>query len=97
MLPTSLTSLIHISQVADTFVKDINEHLKVGEQLKARVIKLGPGKKIDLSLKSGERSASRQKKKSGMKGRIAEARFKSSDLEAKLKEFLQQSRGGAAW
>ena len=43
--------LIHISQVAKSYVKDINQHLKVGDKVKARVIKCGPGKKIDLSLK----------------------------------------------
>ena len=38
------SGLIHISQVADGFVDDINKHLKVGDRLKARVIKVGPGK-----------------------------------------------------
>ena len=44
--------LIHISQVSDNFVKNINEHLKIGDRIKARVIKIGPGKKVDLSLKT---------------------------------------------
>ena len=45
------TGLIHISQISENFVKDVNQHLKVGDKVKARVIKVGPGKKIDLSLK----------------------------------------------
>ena len=45
------TGLIHISQISGDFVKDVNQHLKVGDKVKARVIKVGPGKKIDLSLK----------------------------------------------
>ncbi len=90
--------LIHISQVADTFVKDINQHLKVGDRLKARIIKLGPGKKIDLSLKSGKNSANRQKKKPWhLQKRSTEPQFRASNLEEKLTEFLEQSRGGAAW
>lgn len=72
--------LIHISQIADDFVKDINEHLKVGEQLKVRVIKIGPGKKIDLSLK--QPAESHRKNDSG---------FKSSDFEQELEKFLQTS------
>ncbi len=71
--------LIHISQVSDDFVKDIKEHLKVGDKLKARVIKLGPGKKIDLSLKKPQQA------------RIAKNApgFKKSDFEEKLNNFLQ--------
>ena len=72
--------LIHISQVADSFVKDINEYLKVGDKVRARVIKFGPGNKIDLSLKRPA-VARAQKNNSG---------FKSSDFEEKMKKFLAQ-------
>jgi S1 RNA binding domain protein len=74
--------LIHISQISDSFVKDINQYLKVGDKVKARVIKLGPGRKVDLSLKRFP-AASAQKDNSG---------FKSSDFEEKLKKFLRQSQ-----
>lgn len=57
--------LIHISQISNRFVKDINEHLKVGDKLKAKVIKLGPGKKIDLSLKIKQEAVSGE----GQRGR----------------------------
>ncbi len=73
--------LIHISQISDNFVKDINRYLKIGDKVKARVTKLGPGKKIDLSLK---KPLSRLRKNSYDSG------FKSSDFEEKLKRFLQQ-------
>ncbi|MBL7084929.1 MAG: S1 RNA-binding domain-containing protein [Candidatus Omnitrophica bacterium] len=76
--------LIHISQISDSFVKDVREHLKIGDKVKARVIKLGPGKKIDLTLK---RPASRlPKKDSGPACR--QAGFKSSDFEEKLKKLF---------
>ena len=74
--------LIHISQISDSFVKDVNKHLKIGDKLKARVIKLGPGKKIDLSLKRPS-SLPAQKDNFG---------FKSSDFEEKLKRFLKESQ-----
>ena len=71
------SGLIHISQISEAFVKDVNHHLKIGARVKARVIKVGPGKKIDLSLK---KPASRtQKNSSG---------FKSSDFGEKLNKFL---------
>lgn len=71
--------LIHISQVSDNFVKDIKEHLKIGDKVKARVIKMGPGKKIDLSLKKPQPARVVKNTSS----------FKRSDFEEKLKSFLQ--------
>lgn len=81
------TGLIHISQISDDFVKEVSEHLKVGDRVRARVIKLGPGKKIDLTMK-GLRADS-QRAKSGPACR--QAGFKSSDFEEKLERFLQTS------
>ncbi len=78
--------LIHISQVSDDYVQDINAHLKIGDKVKARVIKLGPGKKIDLSLKKPQ-ALRVAKNNSG---------FKTSDFEEKLKKFLRDSQQNLA-
>jgi polyribonucleotide nucleotidyltransferase len=43
-------ALIHISEIKDGFVKDINELLKIGDKVKAKVIKVEEGR-IGLSLK----------------------------------------------
>ena len=45
--------LIHISQVSDSYVKKVDDHLKVGDKVKAKIIKVTPDGKIDLTLKSG--------------------------------------------
>ncbi len=52
--------LIHISQVSDSYVKKVEDHLKVGDKVKAKVIKVSPDGKIDLTLKSGKEQAPRQ-------------------------------------
>ena len=85
--------LIHISQISNSFVKDVNQHLKVGDKLKARVIKLGPGNKIDLTLKSAS-AVHPAKNNSGLVATHSAGRagFKSSDFEEKLKRFLEDSR-----
>ncbi len=56
----SRKGLIHISQVADSYVKKVEDHLKVGDKVKAKIIKVSPDGKIDLTLKSGKEQASRQ-------------------------------------
>jgi protein Tex len=45
--------LIHVSQLADTFVKDPNQIVKVGQVVKVRVMEVNPQlKRISLSMKS---------------------------------------------
>jgi S1 RNA binding domain protein len=45
--------LIHISQVSDAYVKKVDDHLKIGDKVKAKIMKVSPDGKIDLTLKSG--------------------------------------------
>ena len=45
--------LIHISEVSNTYVKDINEFLKVGQEVEVKVIKIDEEKnKISLSIRA---------------------------------------------
>ncbi|MGL5244463.1 MAG: S1 domain-containing RNA-binding protein [Sarcina sp.] len=45
------TGLVHISEVADSFVKDIREHLKEQDKVKVKVISIDDKGKISLSIK----------------------------------------------
>jgi S1 RNA binding domain protein len=49
-LPGGTTGLVHISEVADSYVKDVNDHLKVGDQIEVKVISEKDGKTA-LSIK----------------------------------------------
>nr|WP_263326381.1 S1 domain-containing RNA-binding protein [Neobacillus sp. Marseille-Q6967] len=49
-LPGGTTGLVHISEVADSYVKDVNDHLKVGDQVEVKVLNEKDGK-IALSIK----------------------------------------------
>ena len=50
-LPDDKVGLVHISEVATTYVSDINEHLKVGDVVRAKVLKIEDNGKISLSIK----------------------------------------------
>ena len=43
--------LVHISEIALEYVKDINEHVKVGDLISAKVVEITSGGKISLSVK----------------------------------------------
>ncbi|WP_244834291.1 S1 domain-containing RNA-binding protein [Clostridium sp. BJN0001] len=45
------TGLVHISEVADSYVKDIREYLKEQDKVKVKVISIDDNGKISLSIK----------------------------------------------
>ena len=45
------SGLVHISEIADTFVKDINNHIAEGDEVKVKVLSIDEKGKIDLSIK----------------------------------------------
>ena len=45
------TGMVHISEVAPTFVNDINDHLKEGQTVKVKILSVGEDGKISLSIK----------------------------------------------
>ena len=45
------TGMVHISEVAPTFVNDINDYLKEGQTVKVKVLSIGEDGKISLSIK----------------------------------------------
>lgn len=45
------TGMVHISEVAATYVKEITDHLSVGQEVKVKVLTIGEDGKISLSIK----------------------------------------------
>ncbi|GAF14263.1 RNA binding protein, contains ribosomal protein S1 domain [Bacillus sp. JCM 19046] len=50
-LPGGSTGLVHISEVADHYVKDINELLKVGDEVTVKVVNVEKDGKVGLSIR----------------------------------------------
>ena len=53
-LPGNVTGLVHISEVADAYVKDIKDYLKEQDKVKVKVINVDPKGKIGLSIKQAQ-------------------------------------------
>lgn len=51
------TGLVHISEVSNSFVKDINDVLKVGDEVEVKVMSIGDDGKIGLSIKRANEEA----------------------------------------
>lgn len=48
------TGLVHISQISNSFIKDIHDVLAIGDEVTAKVTKIAPDGKIALSMKAVE-------------------------------------------
>lgn len=55
------TGMIHISEVASNYVKDIKDHLSVGQEVKTKIISISPEGKISLSIKRLEEQPKEQR------------------------------------
>src|SRR5690625_1124969 len=80
-LKAGKTGLVHISEVADNYVKDINEHLSVGEEVEVKVINVEKDGKIGLSIKKAKDKPVRQKS----------SRDRPENFESKMNRFLKDS------
>ena len=56
-LPGGETGLVHISEVARNYVKDINEHLTLNQEVKVKVLSLDEKGKISLSIKKAQENS----------------------------------------
>lgn len=54
-LPGDKSGLVHISEIANTFVSDVAQYVSVGQTVKVKVIGIN-GDKINLSIKRAEES-----------------------------------------
>ena len=93
--------MVHISEVASEFVKDIKDHLKIGQDVKVKVISIGDDGKISLSIKKAvEQPKPQQKPRTGGAPRKSTANVwqgnKTADsqpqsFESMMAKFKQES------
>ncbi|HEX2927688.1 MAG TPA: S1 RNA-binding domain-containing protein [Ruminiclostridium sp.] len=50
-LPEGKTGLVHISEVAQEYVKDVGAHLKENQIVKVKILSIDPNGKVSLSIK----------------------------------------------
>ncbi len=56
-LPDSKSGMVHISEVSNSFVKDIKDFLKEGQDVKVKVVSISEDGKISLSIRKAEENA----------------------------------------
>lgn len=96
-LPENKTGLVHISEVANTYVSDVRQHLTEGQDVKVMVLSAEAGK-INLSIKRLEAKPQMQERVSAPRQAPRQAPTpppapKTADqlFEEKLKQFMSES------
>ena len=106
-LPDGKSGLVHISEIANSFVSDVHEFVEMGQTVKVRVLSISEEGKINLSIKRALEEAPRPERSHApgpakTQARPApaphpvertEADGPSNDMafEERLKKFMQDS------
>lgn len=82
-LPENQSGLVHISEVSDGFVKDINSVLSVGQEIEVKVLTIANDGKISLSIRQAnenktEEKPQRQGFRKGSDNHSSEPKFKKN-------------------
>lgn len=106
-LPEGKSGMVHISEVANSYVSDIKDFLKEGQTVSVKIIQVDAEGRINLSIKKAlpqqseqdtaprpmsERRTSRPRS-AGPRGPKAPVDPASMTFEDKLKHFMQESEG----
>lgn len=85
------TGLVHISEVADDYVKNINDYLKANQPVKVKVLSVEPNGKISLSIKQAALPKKKSVKPASVDWNNSKESNPSLSFEDQLSRFLKDS------
>lgn len=99
-LPDGQSGLVHISEIANSYVNDVHDHVSEGQTVKVKVIGINDGK-INLSIKKTElperqeRPKTQPRRENPKRENRARGEVKGPtddiNFEDKLRKFMQES------
>jgi len=93
LLPNGETGLVHISEVADTYVKDINEYFHKKDKVKVKVLSVNGDGKIGLSIRRALQEEEKKEvpRKGASRRNSRPTGAGGMSFEDKLAKFLKDS------
>ena len=85
------SGMVHISEISQTYVNDINEHLTVGQEVKVKVIGIDENGRISLSIRKAQSPVARSRDSFRPAPQQASPKPSEMSFEDKLKQFMQDS------
>lgn len=99
-LPDRVTGLVHISEVADAYVKDVRDYLKEQDHVKVKVIHVDEKGKIGLSIKQANptvRHTNRERRPQptvSFEDKLAKFIKDSDERQTEFRRATDSKRGG---
>ena len=100
-LPEGKSGLVHISEIANTFVSDVHDHVQLGQTVQVKILSVTPEGKINLSIKRAleqpRQEAPAPARRPTPAARPAPERTQADppsgnmEFEDRLKKFMQES------
>lgn len=96
-LPDGKSGLVHISEIADTYVKDVRDYLKEQDRVKVKILGVNEKGKLDLSIKQAippEERAAKVRARSSFEQMLERFKKESEERLLDLKRNTEAKRGG---
>jgi S1 RNA binding domain protein len=93
-LPNGKTGLVHISEVADTFVEDVRQFLREKDKVQVKILGINEKGKYDLSIKQVSRkddSPSPREEQRYREKRQRHSQHEEMNFEDKITKFMKES------
>ncbi|RPF50291.1 S1 domain-containing post-transcriptional regulator GSP13 [Aquisalibacillus elongatus] len=89
----NVQGLVHISEVTHGYVKDVNDHLSIGDDVKVKVLNVDEdGGKYSLSIRATEEKPNNKKQKQTVAASSSDQEGTGFNvLKDKLEEWIEQS------
>lgn len=94
------TGLVHISEVSDSYVENINEELEVGQKITVKVLSIANDGKIGLSIRKAQakptedtskKPTPNRERRSHSKSNRGQSQNKKQDFDSLMSSFLKDS------
>ncbi len=96
-LPGGKTGMVHISEVAPTYVKEIRDYVTENQMVKVKILNIGEDGKVSLSMKKAVEPTARPARAvspgrpGGFEWQPSSARSESTSFEDMMSKFKQAS------
>ena len=96
-LPDNKSGMVHISEISGTYVNDIKDHLKEGQEVTVKLIGIDENGRLSLSIKrvseppKEERDNRRGRPQGEFQGVQRKPRPDADSFEDRLKQFMSDS------
>ncbi|SDJ83863.1 S1 RNA-binding domain-containing protein [Natronincola ferrireducens] len=85
------TGLVHISEVADDYVKNIHDYLKDKQKVKVKVLSIGKDGKISLSIRQATTKVKKSVRPAEVDWQVKDDESSRLSFDDKISRFMKES------